>query len=186
MIVVRSLTPLDVATLVLGIIGTTTGLAALAWNVAAFRLSGHRLDMELTHGLTISLNENGRPQLPGSWNLTVRVSNQGRQPVNVQGLDCIVDGEPKRAVSWTAWTGRDPLPHRLEPQSESVWRCESPDQLVGALRAMTGRSNIACRVVAVLPGGKRQASNAVVMDKESALAGLDVSLVNLSDDARGE
>jgi hypothetical protein len=154
--------------LVLGIIGSVTGIAALAWNIVAFSLSGHRVNVEITNGMVISLDEAGRPQLPGTWNLTVRVWNGGRQAFSVVGIELAPADVKLASVAWTQWVGPD-FAHRLEGQAEASWRCDSPQVLTSMLRYISGEEDLTGRAVVVLPGGKKKRSNLITMDEAKAL-----------------
>lgn len=163
---------METITFLLAIVGAVTGVVALGWNIVSFLLSGHRIDVDLTNGVTLSLANDRQPR--ATWNLTVKVSNRGRQGASVLGLEFVSGQDPNDGLSWMDWVGPT-FPHRLDGQTEATWRCESPQLVSDALRSSgTGQRPVSCRVVALLPGGKTKLSKPAVVEAEESLRGLDI------------
>jgi hypothetical protein len=84
---------MEVASLILGIIGTVTGLGALAWQVVIWRRSGPVV--------TLKARRRGR------YEAEVIARNSGRGPVSVESLGVTVDGRPRG-------------PAQLSPESDEI------------------------------------------------------------------
>jgi len=163
-----------ITALVLAIIGSSTGLAALLWNVIAFRLTGHRVRVTVTHGVTLAFGEPGSATLVG--NISVQVSNHGRSPVTVSSLEWVHGADPKKTGNWMDWIG-PAFPHRLEAQSEVNWRCEDVPGLARMVRLVHPGPEPTCKVAAILPGGRRRTSDVIGLDSETALSGVEMQFL---------
>jgi hypothetical protein len=106
------------AGLVLGIIGTATGLSALAWQVVTWTLSGPVVTVEASQGFPTYGPEVGDPVT------IVTATNSGRAPVTVNswGLQ-FPDGQTM--VVTQPFPGSASLPHRLEPGSSGQWMIDT-------------------------------------------------------------
>lgn len=168
-------TTLQIVTLILGIIGSGTGLIALCWNITQFMLGGHRIKVYATYGCEIDGDQLRAtpPKIVATPNITVRIANIGRAPVTVRDLDICPVGSGKSSVSWTQWKGPS-LPHRLEQGSEAHWLLRDVPTLEGMLRA--GNHNLACRMGAVLATGRTVLSDVIVADPSKVMKDVTIRL----------
>lgn len=117
-------TALDVATLILAVIGTVTGLGSLGWLVLAHRLTGPRVKVTLRAGydnpdgefVTLPIDSFptlAQPESHPRAIVVVQAKNLGRSPIQIVTWWVEVgDGDAKVVA------GRDPknpLPHLLGP-----------------------------------------------------------------------
>lgn len=104
---------MEVAALVLGIVGAVTGVAALAWQVITWTKSGAVVRVTAAQAF-VALGGSSEQFL----NVTAR--NTGRSPVTVKawGLQ-FPDGRTLAFLKPAPWSS--PLPHRLEPGAEGDW-----------------------------------------------------------------
>jgi hypothetical protein len=125
-------TGLDIATLVIAVVGAITGVGSLVWNVASHALTGARVKAELQpgffgHGGVITTNwDNFRqddPPDPGFDRavLVVKARNVGRLPASVTGWSVVI-GATELSHVGGAWN--KPLPHRLEGGEDNSWYVE--------------------------------------------------------------
>ena len=77
---------MEVASLILGIIGTVTGIGALAWQVVTWTRSGPVVTL-ITHRR-------------GRYEAEVIARNSGRGPVSVESLGVTVDGRRRARRPW--------------------------------------------------------------------------------------
>ena len=110
---------MEVASLILGAIGTAAGIAALAWQLIAWRRSGP--DVRVTGNVPI-------PYVGRTGMVRVTAWNKGRSPVSViscglQDLpgDVFFPGEPT--------SGSDQLPFRLEQGARGSWLIRVPEDI---------------------------------------------------------
>lgn len=162
----QSLTSVETVTLLLSIIGTMTGVTSIVVTFLLFRWAGPRVRVEATNGVTLP---------PGSWNVTVRVTNAGRHAITVKDFEFQPIKTKKHRVSWTEWKGA-PLPHRLEAFDNGSWRVERPAVLQEMLVAVPG-SATKCRLAVILGNGRKVRSNIIDVDRATALKGLTIEAV---------
>jgi hypothetical protein len=163
----QSLTSVETVSLLLSIIGTVTGVTSIVVTFLLFRWAGPRVGIEATHGVTLP---------PGSWNITVRVTNAGRQAITVKDFEVQPVKMKKHQVSWTEWKGTS-LPHRLEAFDNGVWRVDTPAALQAMLVAIPG-SATRCRVAVILGNDRKVRSNIIDVDQATALKGLTVEVIS--------
>ena len=96
---------MDVASLILGITGAVTGIAALAWQVVSWTRSGPVV--------TLIARRHGR------YEAEVIARNSGRGPVSVESLEVIVDGQ--RRGQATLSPKSDKIHCRLEAGDSAFW-----------------------------------------------------------------
>jgi len=160
---------LSIVSLGLSGFGATTGVLSLLWNFRQFRLSGYRITVEVTTGVTITTDLSSVTP-----NINVKVTNTGRMAVTVDGIEIRpADPKIKYAVSWGDWKGT-PLPHRLEPNDHKIWRI---DDLPGLLEMLQGRSlDHECRAAVLLPN-RVAVSEVFTVDPEDAIRALDIQVM---------
>jgi hypothetical protein len=148
----------EVAGLILGIIGTVTGLGALAWQVTVWRRDGPVVALAAARASY------------SSGMIEVKAVNSGRGPVTVERLDVpLRDG---RAWPILEKITDQHLPHRLEPAASATWDIDGrkigmmlqnisrehvdPDQPV-MIRAVLGNGKpVTVEITALLPPAGRQ------------------------------
>jgi hypothetical protein len=91
-----TLSALEVATLVLALVGALTGVVALVWNVVVFVWSGPRVRVEIHEALTDGASMvygpstwTGDTMAPGVWTeraIALEVINTGRAPVTIASV----------------------------------------------------------------------------------------------------
>ena len=121
------LTGLETTTLALALVGTVTGVLALAVQVALFSLSGSRVTVEaLQARLGPGEAVTGGPAWEHNaenWPIkavAVRARNRGRQAVDVTGWS-VIEGKGIGLVETTRAPHNKPVPHRLEPGASETW-----------------------------------------------------------------
>lgn len=161
----ESLTSFDIVTLVLGIVGTVTGIGALIWNVAAFAMTGPRVFVEVTEGRTDGF------QLifgPGLWSahpnkttlylphrvVVVTATNKGRLPLTVAQAGIRYDNNIR-------YMSNEDANFRLEPHTNHTWRLPL-EQASAAVRA-SRKSEMSARGVVSLATGKSRESKAKIV-----------------------
>jgi len=109
---------MEVAGLILGIIGTVTGVGALAWEVITWRRSGPVVTVKVIQALPTYGDHVGDPLT------SVTATNSGRAPVTVTswGLQ-LPDGQTMFVQQ--PFPGSDTLPYRLEEGASGSWRVET-------------------------------------------------------------
>ena len=109
---------MEVAGLILGIIGTVTGVGALAWEVITWKRSGPVVRVKVTQALPTYSDHVGDPLT------SVTATNSGRAPVTVTswGLQ-LPDGQTMFVQQ--PFPGSDKLPYRLEQGASGTWRIET-------------------------------------------------------------
>src|SRR5262245_44789962 len=109
---------MEIASLMLGIIGTATGVGALVWEVITWRRSGPVVAVDVTQGLPTYSADVGDPVTQ------VTATNSGRAPVTVTswGLE-LPDGQT--IFVQQPFPGSDILPYRLEEGASGTWRIET-------------------------------------------------------------
>ena len=104
---------MEVAALVLGIVGAVTGVAALAWQVITWIKSGAVVRVTATQAF---LAYGGSSE----QFLNVTARNTGRSPVTVKGWGLqFPDGRTMVFPHPAPWSS--PPSHRLEPGAEGSW-----------------------------------------------------------------
>lgn len=109
---------MGIAALILGIIGTSTGIGALAWQVITWQRSGPVVAVDVIQGLPTYGDHVGDPVT------CVSAVNSGRAPVTVTswGLE-LPDGQTMFVKH--PFPGSDSLPYRLEEGASGAWRIET-------------------------------------------------------------
>ncbi|MET7881317.1 hypothetical protein ABZS52_30830 [Micromonospora profundi] len=164
----KGLSAVEIINLSLAILGVVTGVSSFIFSALVFKWSGPQVGVEATHGVTFP---------PGNWNITVRVTNGGRQAVTVRDIEIQPVGGEKAGIAWPDWKGV-PLPLRLEAGADECWRIEEPEILRDLLMRTVGGSD-KCRAVAVLGNGRRILSNAITVDKKKGLEGFSLEVIAL-------
>jgi len=125
---VKQPTPLDVVTLIIAVVGALSGVAALAWSVAAHLLTGPRVKVVLRGGwmngtecVTVPINAFLAITPPEGFPapvVAVHVYNSGRSPVQITTWAVSVG-----AATYNNATGpgNDTLPCLLGPGEERMW-----------------------------------------------------------------
>ena len=104
---------MEVAALVFGIVGTVTGVAALAWQVVTWRKSGAVVRVTATQAF-LAYGGSSEQYL----NVTAR--NTGRSPVTVNGWGLrFPDGRTLFFPNPAPWSS--PPSYRLEPGADGNW-----------------------------------------------------------------
>lgn len=102
------------AALILGIIGTFTGVAALAWQVIVWRRSGAVVAVTAFQAFPTYGDRVGEPHV------NVSARNTGRSPVTVNGWGLrLPDGQTMIVTNPASWSS--PLHYRLEPGADGSW-----------------------------------------------------------------
>jgi hypothetical protein len=128
---VNSVTGLDIATLVIAVVGAITGVGSLLWNVVSHSLTGARVRVEVLGGWTdltavVAVPWPGfDPRTPPTSQFTtpvvaIRVRNVGRLPAWVTRWSLDV-GDGTRLDDQVSMPGNDPLAHRLDGGEENMW-----------------------------------------------------------------
>jgi hypothetical protein len=103
-----------IAGLILGIIGSITGVAALAWQVITWRQSGAVVAVTARQAFPVYGGH------VSEQHVNVSARNSGRSPVTVNGWGLrLPNGEAM--VSFNPAPGSSPLPYRLEPGADGSW-----------------------------------------------------------------
>ena len=152
---------MELASFVLGLIGTVLATASVVWQFAQHRLTGPRIRVDLRWG---GLTSQGSLTGPMKTSLetfrvagvvqpmfAVVVRNVGRTPINVQGYGVAV---PSGASVSQPGNRFDPtLPHRLEGGSQATFHVEL--RLVEGLVGITAAAGerLALRAVVDLGNG---------------------------------
>jgi hypothetical protein len=109
---------MEIASLILGIIGTVTGIGAMAWQVVTWRRSGPVVAVDVTQGLPTYDDDVGDPVT------CVTATNTGRAPVTVTSWGLrLPDGQTMFVQQ--PFPGSDTLPYRLEEGASGSWRVET-------------------------------------------------------------
>jgi hypothetical protein len=107
-----------IAGLILGIIGTATGIGALAWEVTTWRRSGPVVTVDVLQGLPTYGDHVGDPVT------CVTATNSGRAPVTVTAWGLETPNGQTMFVQHP-FPGSDTLPYRLEEGASGTWRIET-------------------------------------------------------------
>jgi hypothetical protein len=109
---------MEVASLILGIIGTIAGVGALAWQVITWRRSGPVVTVEVNQGLPTYDDCVGNPIT------CVTATNSGRAPVTVTSWGLRLPNGQTMFVQ-QPFPGSDTLPYRLEQGASGTWSMET-------------------------------------------------------------
>lgn len=132
-VVGNEVTALDIATLIIAVIGAFTGITSLVWTVASHVLTGARVKVELVigwvaNGSVITLPwSSHNPSKPPPFSgidlqypvVGVQVRNVGRLACSVRGWSVSLDNGV--ALSHVELPMNSPLPHRLDAGEEQTW-----------------------------------------------------------------
>lgn len=132
-VVENQVTALDITTLVIAVVGATTGIASLGWTVASHVLTGARVKVELVVGwvangsvvtLPWSSHDPSKPPLLTGIDFQysvvgVQVRNIGRLACSVRGWSVSLDNGV--ALGHVELPMNSALPHRLDAGEERTW-----------------------------------------------------------------
>jgi hypothetical protein len=110
---------MQVASLVLGVIGTVTGIGALAWQVVTWTRSGPVV--------TLIARRRGR------YDAEVIARNSGRGPVSVESLGITVDGHRRGPA--TLGPESDEIHCRLEAGDSAFWLVDARAEVAAPTRS---------------------------------------------------
>jgi hypothetical protein len=131
---------LEIATLVIAVIGLVLATLSLIWQASTFFLTGPRVKVRLSEGLRSPqggvviappsiYTEAGRAALDADGYtehvLAVTARNAGRAPVSLTRWSLRFGNEV--VVVYPGGGGNVPLPHRLEPAADITWYAPVPD-----------------------------------------------------------
>jgi hypothetical protein len=117
---------MEVTSLILGIIGTVTGIGALAWQVVTWKRSGPVV--------TLITRRRGR------YEAEVIARNSGRGPVSVESLGVTVDG--RRRGPATLAPESDEIHCRLEAGDSAFWVVDACAELAAPTRRRRATSSL--------------------------------------------
>jgi hypothetical protein len=117
---------MEVASLILGIIGTVTGIGALAWQVVTWTRSGPVV--------TLIARRSGR------YEAEVIARNSGRGPVSVESLGVIVDS--RRRGPATLAPESDEIHCRLEAGDSAFWLVDARAEVTAPTRSKRASSSL--------------------------------------------
>ncbi|MDB4898123.1 MAG: hypothetical protein JWN15_4385 [Firmicutes bacterium] len=107
-----------IASLILGIIGSVTGIGALAWQVITWNRSGPVVKVTASQGFPVYGDDLGE-QIT-----IVTAENSGRSPVTITSWGLrFRDGQVM--VIRRPLPSSDPIPHRLEAGASGSWHFET-------------------------------------------------------------
>lgn len=125
-----AVTALDIVTLVIAVLGAVTGIAALAWSIAAHVLSGPRPKVTLLDGWTngrgyasVPFRRFSTASKPEGFEMPmvgVQVNNAGRSPVQVTAI-VVTNGSARYGEIGTATAMHPELPTLLGPGEQQTW-----------------------------------------------------------------
>lgn len=105
---------IDMAALVLSILGVVLAGLSLAWQVWTWRGSGPRVVVK-SHNVFPTFGSR-----MGDWHVSVEAINRGRAPATIQGWGFeLPDGSDFVDLRPPQWA--TPLPHRLEQSAAASW-----------------------------------------------------------------
>lgn len=167
---------LGVVTLIVAIIGATTGIASLVWQGVAFALEGARVEVLL---LVAWMSEDGAIKgFPGSWEwgqppapnyelelLAVEVRNKGRSPVSVTSWGVKV-GEVTMTYPSDPLMNK-PTPYRLESGASETWLA-GMEQALNIARVLTAKKAVIRAEVGLATGKVVGSSNHLMISNAGA------------------
>ena len=173
------MTGIETLNLVLGVLGTASGMLALGWSGAVHVLTGARVTVTCGPGLhgdlglltvtagTMSSKPNGYPEAT----IVVVARNRGRTAVTVESV--VVGCE--EAQMFDGWNGQ-PLPVRLEGGSSASWYTSADHflALIGALKKPASSVTASVR----LGTGRSETSKSLPIQELAELAGLPIDSTN--------
>ncbi len=168
-------TALDIVTLVIAVVGAVTGIGALFWNIAEFRLTGPRVKVRIQAAM---LSKPMGTAIVGPvevWQQTsdprfdeqavgIEVRNVGRFPATVQKYQVNLTGGA--AFSYMQSLVGPPVPHRLEPGDKETWYIElhAVAATQAAFMTMKNGNNAALRASVELGTGRSiESENSIII-----------------------
>jgi hypothetical protein len=108
----------EVVSLILGVVGTVTGIGALAWQMMTWRRSGAVVTVEANQAFPTYEDHLGEPHT------SVTARNSGRSPVTVSSWGLRFPDDQVMFIR-QPFAGSSPLPYRLEQGASGSWFIET-------------------------------------------------------------
>jgi len=157
-----SLTGLDIATLVVAVLGALTGIAALIAQVWHFALSGYRVRVTSSTAFLTAQSQ---------WALSVDVANVGRMPVTINGAGVLFGDDQRIPLihrSYNAPIDGPTFPHRLVDGDSATWVID-PLMILDGLRREGGGHRMVCAYIRLATGEKKTARRSIDIEHIATL-----------------